>query len=527
MELSDWKENPIGKAIQLVLARPDPSVFRKWKDDLPSLPPAAWWFAAILCGLLQGHIDGCQPYFEEIRSNNAFLAIHALQLLGTLPDAKNWKAVANGQPEWRREGSEIVLSWSGTVFARKSEHARGKWFTADLDSLAASRGAAEALSHSGNHWPSTQTKITVPADRRIPFTGDIEVINDSKVLLAKNNISIILPHDAKAESLLDTQEFLRCVATEGADVSPPPEVVRTDTQRVTATEKSEGVPGLIYVPNFLSEAQEVQVVAAIDRGPWRSDLKRRVQHFGWRYDYKAREIDASMRLGALPEWAMNLAKRLRDEGYLPHLADQVIVNEYVGKQGISRHTDCTPCFDDGIAMLSLLESWEMIFREDGKGSTVRVPKLLERRSVTIMTKEARYHWTHEIPSRLTEPSGLQRRRRLSVTFRKVNEQAVPREGKSPPRKRASTRPRMDKLKQELGVIQFAIASENISNKLLVHLKMLKDFYITHHDPMASDPTNVKFFNEWLTHPFIGESIVDPSWTAEKIAKLKKDVEKLS
>jgi len=94
----------------------------------------------------------------------------------------------------------------------------------------------------------------------------------------------------------------------------------------------------ILVPNFLSEAQEAQIVAAIDRGPWRDDLRRRVQHFGWRYDYKAREIDLSMRLGPLPEWAMVLAKRLKAEGYLPHIADQVIVNEYVGKQGINKHT---------------------------------------------------------------------------------------------------------------------------------------------------------------------------------------------
>ena len=50
LDVSDWKAHPVGKAIQLVLVRPDPSVFRKWKDDLPSLPPAVWWSAAALCG---------------------------------------------------------------------------------------------------------------------------------------------------------------------------------------------------------------------------------------------------------------------------------------------------------------------------------------------------------------------------------------------------------------------------------------------------------------------------------------------
>ena len=69
-------------------------------------------------------------------------------------------------------------------------------------------------------------------------------------------------------------------------------------------------------------------------------------------------------------------------------------------------------------MLSLLESWEMIFRKGGKAGK-RVSKLLARRSVAVISGDARYKWTHEIPSRLTEPGGLRRQRRISVTFRKV------------------------------------------------------------------------------------------------------------
>jgi alkylated DNA repair dioxygenase AlkB len=435
LELGDWKDNPIGKAIQLVLARPDPSVFRKWKDDLPSLSPPVWWFAAILCGLLHGY-RRLPTFLRGEAEQQRILAIHALRVFGVLPDAKNWRTLTDEKPKWRREGNEIVLSWSGTVFARKPLNARGKWFTADL-AVPSTKNEAITLSKA-NNWPSTKTRITVSTGGSIPFTGDIKVINDAqKVLLAKSDLEILLPADAKSESLLDAEEFLRCIATEGAGVFSPPEILRTE-HRGTAKVSAEPVPGLIYVPEFLSETQERQIVAAIDDGPWRNDLKRRVQHFGWRYDYRAREIDMSMRLGPLPEWAMLLAKRLRSEGYLPHLADQVIVNEYVGKQGISRHTDCTPCFDDGIAMLSLLESWEMIFRDDRRGSAIKVHKLLEQRSVTIMAGEVRYRWTHEIPSRLTEPGGLQRGRRISVTFRKVNDRAVVPARKNP-RKRASGR----------------------------------------------------------------------------------------
>jgi len=435
LELSDWKGNPIGKAIQLVLARPDPSVFRKWKDDLPSLPPLIWWFAAILCGLLHGY-RRLPTFLRGDTEQQRILAIHALRVFGALPDAKNWRALADEKPKWRREGNEIVLSWSGTVFARKPLNARGKWFTADLADPS-TKNEAEKLSRA-NNWPSTKTRIMVSSGGNIPFTGDLEVKEQQKILLAKSDIEILLPPDAKSESLLDAEEFLRCIATEGGHVVPPPEMLRSEINRGTKKASVERVPGLIYVPDFLSESQERQIVAAIDDGPWRKDLKRRVQHYGWRYDYKAREIDMSMRLGQLPEWAMLLAERLKSEGHLPHLADQVIVNEYVGKQGISRHTDCIPCFDDGIAMLSLLESWEMIFRDDGIDSPIKVHQVLEQRSVTIMAGEVRYHWTHEIPSRLTEPGGLRRHRRISVTFRKVNDRAVVPTRKNP-RKRVSGR----------------------------------------------------------------------------------------
>ena len=436
LEIRDWKENPIGKAIQLVLARPDPLVFRKWKDDLPSLPPPVWWFAAILCGLLHGYRRLPTPLRGDAEQQR-ILAIHALRVFGVLPDAKNWRALADEKPKWRREDNEIVLSWSGMVFARKPLHARGKWFTADL-AVPSTKNAAQTLSKT-NNWPSTKTRITLSTGGSIPFTGDIKIVNDAqKVLIAKSDIEILLPPEAKSESLLDEVEFLRCIATEGADVFPPPEMRRTEIHPGTEQASAERVPGLIYIPDFLSETQERQIVAAIDDAPWRKDLKRRVQHYGWRYDYKAREIDMSMRLGPLPEWAMVLAKRLKSEGYLPHLADQVIVNEYVGKQGISRHTDCIPCFDDGVAMLSLLESWEMIFRDDRSGSANKEHKVLEQRSVTIMAGEVRYQWTHEIPSRLKEPNGLERRRRISVTFRKVNERAVVPSRKNP-RKRVSGR----------------------------------------------------------------------------------------
>ena len=196
---------------------------------------------------------------------------------------------------------------------------------------------------------------------------------------------------------------------------------------VPANVPRRNIPGLNYVPDFLDEAQERRLIGWIDQQPWNSELKRRVQHYGWRYDYKAREVDASMRLGPLPAALAELAERLFEEQLVPQLPDQVIVNEYKAGQGIAPHID-VPGFSDVIATISLLESWEMTFHAPRGGATdgrKRVEVLLQRRSAAIMRDEARYHWKHEIRKRRSDPALNEggerrpRRRRISLTFRKV------------------------------------------------------------------------------------------------------------
>ena len=63
------------------------------------------------------------------------------------------------------------------------------------------------------------------------------------------------------------------------------------------------IQGMTYAPDFLSPSEQEAVLREIDQQPWRNDLKRRVQHYGYRYDYKARRVDPSMYLGPLPALA--------------------------------------------------------------------------------------------------------------------------------------------------------------------------------------------------------------------------------
>lgn len=184
------------------------------------------------------------------------------------------------------------------------------------------------------------------------------------------------------------------------------------------------VPGLIYEPNFITEEEESKLVELVDANEWNTDIRRRVQHYGWRYDYNDRQIDQSKRIGRLPNWAQELGGRLVKQRLMRAVPDQLIVNEYLGNQGISRHIDRTQNFTGEIATISLLETWSMLFRFRDKK---KVEKQLERRSVAVLTRDARYKWTHEIPARKYElfenqlggQYRVRRSRRISLTFRKT------------------------------------------------------------------------------------------------------------
>lgn len=172
------------------------------------------------------------------------------------------------------------------------------------------------------------------------------------------------------------------------------------------------IPGLTYISDFITPDEESALIDNIDMQPWLNDLKRRVQHYGYKYDYKARAVTDDAYLGTLPEWIDPVAQKL------PFKPDQAIVNEYLPGQGISAHVDCVPCFDDKIASLSLGSGAMMQFTNGNAKQEV----YLKPRSLIILSGEARYKWTHAIPARksdVVDGFKIGRSRRVSVTFRNV------------------------------------------------------------------------------------------------------------
>ena len=185
-------------------------------------------------------------------------------------------------------------------------------------------------------------------------------------------------------------------------------------------ESPEKIPGLNYFAGYISGADEKILLEEIDRQPWLSDLKRRVQHYGYKYDYKARGVARDSYLGPLPPWLSRISEKLYRDKIFPMLPDQIIVNEYIPGQGISAHIDCVPCFGDTVASLSVGSGCVMEFSNSKKG---RIQDLfLEQRSLVVLSDLARYEWMHAIPARKSDIIGsikIARQRRVSLTFRNV------------------------------------------------------------------------------------------------------------
>jgi alkylated DNA repair dioxygenase AlkB len=129
------------------------------------------------------------------------------------------------------------------------------------------------------------------------------------------------------------------------------------------------------VPNFISPEEESNLLKEIEKNEWSNELKRRVQHYGWKYDYTARKIDPSLKIGPLPPFCSPLIQRMKDQDILQEDPDQLIINgtiflfikgdiaEYLPGQGISAHVDKKNWFHERIVSITLGSSCIMQFKE--------------------------------------------------------------------------------------------------------------------------------------------------------------------
>lgn len=177
--------------------------------------------------------------------------------------------------------------------------------------------------------------------------------------------------------------------------------------------------GLSVIPDFINIEEEKELLNNINKSEWSSVLKRRVQHYGYEYDYKGRGVTKTREI---PEFLKKFYPRLQK--FTNEKLDQVIVNEYEPGQGIGPHIDNIKYFTNDILGITLGSYTCMTFTykyKTGKDSfEYEFSTILPRRSLLVMNKFARYIWSHSIKNRKTDDTTkgkLKRGKRISITFR--------------------------------------------------------------------------------------------------------------
>jgi len=176
------------------------------------------------------------------------------------------------------------------------------------------------------------------------------------------------------------------------------------------------INGLRYITNFIDKELEEKLITYFDDiKEWNTSLSRRTLHFGYTYDYKSRSTAEVTT--PIPDIVKDVISKMMKAKILMFEPDQVIVNEYLPGQGINHHVDSITAFEDGIVSLSLGSDIVMEFTNRiDHDETYEI--MLNRRSLIIMHKDARYKYTHGIPARKKD-NKVARKRRISLTFRKT------------------------------------------------------------------------------------------------------------
>lgn len=171
------------------------------------------------------------------------------------------------------------------------------------------------------------------------------------------------------------------------------------------------VKGLKLFEDFITPTEERELLAHIDSGNWDLRLSRRTQHYGYIYDYTKKS--AAERADPIPEWCASVVERVAAE--FTRQPDQLIINEYKPGQGIAPHTDDVRSFGGTVVSLSLGSDVVMDLSKPGDDP---VAVKLPRRSLLVLTGDARYVWRHGIASRKKD-GNVARGRRVSMTFREM------------------------------------------------------------------------------------------------------------
>lgn len=181
-------------------------------------------------------------------------------------------------------------------------------------------------------------------------------------------------------------------------------------------EAKDAPPGLILVQDFISEAEERDLLAFIRGIEFRTfrmhgvTAKRRIKQYGWHYAFESYQLTET---DPIPGEFRSIRERSAVLANLePSQWAEALVTEYSGGAGIGWHRDAPPF--GVVAGISLGAACRMRF-QTGTGEARRTYSLgLPGRSLYLLTGEVRTNWEHMIP-----PT---RELRYSITFRTLKKQ---------------------------------------------------------------------------------------------------------
>lgn len=90
------------------------------------------------------------------------------------------------------------------------------------------------------------------------------------------------------------------------------------------------VPGLYVINEFVTEREESELLAAINQQPWNALQYRRVQHYGYEFDYKVNGVNVDRPLStAKPSFFDMPLDRIAQQipRLVPFRCDQLTINE--------------------------------------------------------------------------------------------------------------------------------------------------------------------------------------------------------
>ncbi|KAM9974305.1 hypothetical protein ACTFIR_012826 [Dictyostelium discoideum] len=111
------------------------------------------------------------------------------------------------------------------------------------------------------------------------------------------------------------------------------------------------IKGLTIIENATDKEIHDKLWEEVNNEEWLTDISRRTQHYGYKYNYKSRSLNSGDIAPPFPQWASDLCCHLMKEGLIDDFPQQLIVNEYKYNQGISAHID-SKIFDNIIFSIS-------------------------------------------------------------------------------------------------------------------------------------------------------------------------------